>query len=328
MKKKWFILLLTLLNVMFLMNCTQPDSQPLSQNAEYELALLPAQSSGLGFLNIQVIRESPFFNMVEDNLEENPFYSEDYQEFMDATGLDIRKDITEIYFCLIPGESKDKPEMFALIKGNYDPQKMTEYILQKSDDDEVVPVPHGEHTLYQLDDENIAFCFADNTRLILGSADQLRSWLDKSGKRKESKISQELQRRIKDVRYKGEAWVSMDAQGFIESMMQEMDRHAEEGRFDALRSLQYLNASAKFDEKLSFHGMSQFSDKEKAKLFHDALKGFIATAKLSMSQDRKAVDVLNKIHTDLKGDKIIIDLKMSKEDVERLSKKKEELAIQ
>ena len=88
-----------------------------------------------------------------------------------------------------------------------------------------------------------------------------------------------------------------------------------------------MNASIKFDEKLTFHGMSQFSDKEKAQLFHDALKGFIATAKLSMSKDRKAVDVLNKIQTDIKGKEIIIEFEMSKEDIDRLKKGNKQLAL-
>ena len=326
MKKKWLFATLIIISFCLFWDCSREDSQPLSRDVEYEIALLPAQSSGLGFLNVKAIRESPFFAMVKENLEENPFYSEDYQEFMDATGLDIRKDVEELYFCLIPEEDQEKPELFALIKGTYDPQKITEYILQKSDEGDVVSTSYDEHTIYQLDDDKFAFCFADNSRLILGNENQLKAWLDRSGEQQKPRIAAELQQRIKDVRYKGEAWVSMDAKGFLEKMMSEMYRHAQEGRFEALKSLQNMNASAKFNEKLSFHGMSQFSDKEKAGLFHDALKGIIAAAKLSVSNDRKAVDVLNKIDIDIKGEKIIIDFKMSKEDIDRLKNKKEPLA--
>lgn len=327
MKKMWIFVVLIILILSLFWQCSREDSQPFSRDAEQEIALLPAQASGLGFLNIKAIRESPFFAMVKENLEENPFYSKDYQEFLDATGLDIRKDIEELYFCLIPEENQEKPELFALIKGNYDPQKITEYILQNSDEGEVVTSSYAEHTIYNLDDDKFAFCFADNSRLILGNENQLKTWLDRTGERKKTRITAEMQRRLKDVRYKGEAWVSMDAKGFVEKMMNEMNRHSREGRFEALKSLQNMNASAKFDERLSFHGMSQFSDKENAKLFHDALKGFIATAKLSVSQDRKAVDVLNKINTEIRGDRIILDFKMSKEDINRLKKKKEELAV-
>ena len=327
MRKNLVFIVIIIFILAVFVQCSREYSEPLSTEMARELALLPPSAAGLGYLNIKAVKESPFFSMVEENLEENPLYSDDYHEFMEATGLDIRKDIDELYMCVVPKEGQERPELFALIKGTYDSRKIIDYIMKNSDEDEIISKSYAQQTIYQLEDEKFSICFADDNRLVLGNEDQIKFWLDNYREQKEHRMANDLQRRIEDVRYKGGAWMSINAKGFIDGMMNEIDHHTRKGRFEALKSLQNMNASIKFDEKLTFHGMSQFSDKEKAQLFHDALKGFIATAKLSMSKDRKAVDVLNKIQTDIKGKKIIIEFEMSKEDIDRLKKGNKQLAL-
>jgi hypothetical protein len=78
---------------------------------------------------------------------------------------------------------------------------------------------------------------------------------------------------------------------------------------------------------MKFHALGQFEDAEKAGLFRDAMKGFVATAKLSMSEDRDAIDILNKIKIDTKKDEVVIQFKMSQEDIDKLKEKRKAWAI-
>jgi len=73
-------------------------------------------------------------------------------------------------------------------------------------------------------------------------------------------------------------------------------------------------------DKLLFDGKGEFSDAQNAELFHDAIKGMIATVKISVSGDREAVDVFNKIKIDQDRNWVTGKFEMSKEDIEKLLK--------
>jgi len=327
-QKLVFIVIMTFILAAFV-QCSREHSESLSSEMARELALLPAPVAGLGYLNIKAVKESPFFSMVKENLEENPFYSDEYQEFIEATGLDIRRDIDELFICVHPEPEDDDHDLFVLVKGTYHSEKIMDYIMKKSADEGVKITSENiaQKTIYNLPGEDFSLCFADNNRLILGHKNKIKTWLDNFNKNVEPGGENALQNRVRAVRYKGEGWLSIDAQEMVSKMIREIDHPSREGRFEALESLQEMNASVKFEEKMKFYGTGQFSDPEKAQLFHDALKGLIATAKLSMSKDRKAVDVLNKIQTNSKGKEIVIEFEMSKEDIEKLKKEGKEVTI-
>ena len=102
MKQKIIYMLMIILVLTVFFQCSRDHSEALSSEMTRELALLPSSAVGLGYLNIKGVKKSPFYAMVKKNLEENPFYSDDYQEFMEATGMDIREDIDELYFSMNP----------------------------------------------------------------------------------------------------------------------------------------------------------------------------------------------------------------------------------
>ena len=80
MRKKLVFIVIIIFILAVFVQCSREYSEPLSSEMARELALLPPSAAGLGYLNIKAVKESPFFSMVEENLEENPFYSDDYQE--------------------------------------------------------------------------------------------------------------------------------------------------------------------------------------------------------------------------------------------------------
>jgi hypothetical protein len=132
--------------------------------------------------------------------------------------------------------------------------------------------------------------------------------------------------RINSLKYKNDAWFTLNTEPMIGEMLDKMNKSSEGERLAGLKSVKNLNFSMKVNDELIFSGVGNFSDNEKAKLFHDALKGFVATAKLSLSEDRDAVDVLNKIDIDTRGDQVLVNFKMSKDDVEKLMEKRSRIA--
>ena len=98
MKKIIVSMVLLLAAIMFVWQCDTAKKESLPKSMAEELALLPESAAGVGHINIQNLRESPFYQLMQDNLSRTPFHSREYQEFMEATGLDLGKDIQEIYF--------------------------------------------------------------------------------------------------------------------------------------------------------------------------------------------------------------------------------------
>jgi hypothetical protein len=244
---------------------------------------------------------------------------------MDATGLDIRKDIDEIYFTFKHVEAEDDPYFFVVVKGNYQTERIMSYLRENQEESEIQEKKYGEHSIYLIEDEEFAICFADNQRLIAGYESSLENWLERNTRDQKSNLSKELNQSIHELKYKNQGWMLMDAQKFVNELMDEFS-HRERENFQGLKSIQQLNFSVHFDEKMKFHAFGQFEDSEKAGLFRDALKGFIATAKLSMSEDREAIDVLNKIKIDTKKKEVRIQFKMSKEDIDKLREKRRKFA--
>ena len=69
----------------------------------------------------------------------------------------------------------------------------------------------------------------------------------------------------------------------------------------AMKSLQGVLLSAQIEEQAKLYGEALCDNEENSRLLAQAAKGALATAKLSVSDDRDAVDMLNRIDVELKG---------------------------
>ena len=142
------------------------------------------------------------------------------------------------------------------------------------------------------------------------------SWID--GHR-DKEVSSTLLARLDPVRYKNTFWIHIDAQSMLASM-------AEQGDSDWMRGLggaRSLQFSADLGRTLDFDGQCIFGDEERAGLFRDAIKGALATAKLSVPDERRIIDVLNKININARGNRVDIDFSIKREDIDRLVSLKE-----
>ena len=326
MKKFLTVLLVFVTSTIILWKCAPERVEPLSTEMKNVIATLPDSSMGIGYINIGAMQESPFFSMMEKDWHKGPMHSEEYQEFMDATGLDLRKDINQVYFDLVPGTDGEKPEFLTLVMGKFDPKKITDYLMSKDEDQEITEQTFEDYKIFLLDNDQVSFSIVDNNRLIAGSSNLVKSWLKGLKQKNQGKIDPDMLEQINSLKYKNDAWFTLNTEPMIGEILDKMNESSEGERLAGLKSVKNLNFSMKVNDELIFSGVGNFSDNEKAKLFHDALKGFVATAKLSLSEDRDAVDVLNKIDIDTRGDQVLVNFKMSKADVEKLMEKRSRIA--
>lgn len=313
MKKVILVFFSILLLGSLLWQCEQRIT-PVSSTMKKELSRLPESATGMAYLNVDKIKESEFFSMFEEKFKMELNDDEDYQDFTEATGFDFTKDVDEMYVAFAPGESRDQKQFLAVIKGNFDEGKIVDFISTHDKRHELKSQQYQEYKIYRIEDKPVRFVFPDATTLIMGVEHYVTTWLNGD------ENSDKWVERMEKMPYKDGVCFTMDAKTMINDIMMELDEWDNGKKLKALQSVEDVYFSAEATDEIHFDGKGKFSDAQNAELFHDAIKGVLATVKISVSSDRDAVDVFNKIKIDQDGNWVTGHFKMSKEDVEKLMK--------
>lgn len=317
--KKVIAVLLMLVAAALLWQCSGESNASLSSDMKAQLALMPDDTKGLAYMNLDKIRQSPFYEMALDSMEDRIDNDEEFQELVDATGFDLRRDVSEIFVTFEPDPRERGGAVLAVVKGTFDPEKIMAYVEEKDQEDNIKSEKHGEFTIYRGEHErsDMVLCFASETRAVGGKEDLVKSWLDnfKAGK---SSVSSDMMARIENVKYKNGAWFVIDTENIMDEVMNSVNRQADMRQFGALRKVKNVQMSVNVNDAIKMNGTGDFSDAENAELFHDAIKGALATLKLSMSHDREAVDVVNKVNLSTDKQHVKLDVEMTKQDIEKL----------
>ncbi len=325
--KKYFLLTMLIMLAVAFWQCEKEYFEPVSSQMAEELALLPTPSIGMGYINVVSLQKSPFFSLMLEEWEKKPFRSQEYQEFMEATGLNVSEDIHEIYFSVISDEIDEEASALLLIKGAFDSQKIISYISEHSKENEIEEESYKNYQIYHVEDDNVGFSFVDNNKVVVGTEKLVKKWLEDFQDGKKVKSESAGLEIIKNIKYKSGAWCSVTTEKIAQKIMEEIEQHPESQRFSGLKNIKNLNFSMRADETLKFYGIGNFSDAEKAEMFESMVKGFFATLKLSMSEDRDAVDVMNKINVTSRGEQVLMDFEMTMEDIEKLKSHQKKIAL-
>lgn len=282
-----------------------------------QLALLPGDAQIIGYTNFDRIKDSEFFQMFIDSSDFDWQKNQEYQDFIAGTGLDLQRDIHELYIAVHSADNTTNRAGLLIIKGQFDPQKIMDYVHTQAQSAGYAESSYRDKTIYTMDNHTKAFCFYDENTFVAGEADAVKGWLDRSMEKKQA-LNDQILERIGHLKYKHSAWFMVNREAFLENL-----NTAPIKRIEGLEALQYIAVSMDMDNAFKLHSQSQFTSAEKAELFRDALKGVIAAGKLSLSEDRWLVDVLNAIKVDQKKNRIDIDWQLSKKELDKLRRKKD-----
>ena len=300
---------------MLLWQCGRgPES--MSSDMSRRLAMMPA-SDGLVYVNLDQIRASDFYQLFLDSLDGKMNHDRRMSEFIEVTGVDPRKDVQEIYAAVNPGKGSGEERFLAVVIGRYDPEKVIRYIEENDQHQKLAREDYNGLTLFSDAHGNgPSFAFVDNRQAVVGSREWVKSWLDqnKSGKGGNA-ANRDL---ATDVKYKNGAWMVLNAGEMVDEFMNEMGRSPEVRRFSALEAIEKVNLSFSFTDRILMDGSGRFTDAANAELFRDAVKGLLAAAKLTVSGDRDAVDVINKIDISTDKNQVRINTEMTRRDLEKM----------
>ncbi|GAB4364309.1 MAG: hypothetical protein Kow0042_02830 [Calditrichia bacterium] len=317
MKKYGFIFLT--LTLVFLFQCARERVQPFSAAMKKELSCLPASSDIIGYANIKSFQQSAFLEIITKSWEEEHPHKKDFQEFLEQTGINFKEDVDELFLSVTLPPEANKPQMLLVIKGAFDKNKILNYLSEKHPDLPQKSDTYQNQVLYWYDEKKPVLCFMETNRLLLGNREMVKSWLDHYFAPEEFQEEEnEIFKQIRTIKYKTGSWMVVNAQPFVERITRKIESHPEIKRLQGLKAIQKIQFSLKTEDEFYFQGLGAFSDAEKAELFHDAIKGFLATAKLSLSDDRQAVDILNKVKIKTAGPHVQVNFKMTPNDLNKL----------
>jgi hypothetical protein len=320
MKIRYFtVLILTVL----LAACLQERPEPLSDQMKHQLGLLPQDAGLLGYINLQQIQHSDVSKAILDSAALCLFHNKEFDEFKSATGFDFQKDASELYFAVaLNNEAKAEEEFNGLFvaRGNFEPEKIITFIKSKHDSEELTEETYTQFKLYRQADEHLAFCFADQRTLIAGNAAAVKTWLDKSVQSGDLKLAENWQQSIESLKYKNGFWLALNTKNLAGFINRET---ALPKNFEGIKNIKSASFSMNFSDNLSFDGQGECLDAEKAELFRDALRGLLASAKLSVSSERDLVDIINKVNVDSKNEKVTVRFKLHTAEIEKLKQIKQ-----
>lgn len=315
-------IVLVILSLILGLACEKNGEEQAGADMIEQLRMLPRDVNLLAYVSVEKNRNSDVAQMFIDSLDQHPFRDREYQEFLDSTNFDIHKDINEFYVAGKFGKHHEEAGIIVVF-GNFESEKIMDYIKLKNHDDDLILENYENLEVYHLNDmssdKDKVFCFVDGNRLVAGSEAYVKSWIDFSlGEKKPEELSPEVMERVQHLKFKNDGWAIILAESAVENMMM----HSDVTNLDGLKDVKYLNMSFRLSDRVEFCGELECSNPEKASLFRDTIKGAVSTAKLSVSDDRSAVDVLNKIDISLNANRVEIDFRMSKQDIEKLMNKR------
>ena len=322
--KKTVTVLMFLLFSSFLWFCAEPGKTPFPAEMQQRIQLMPGTTGGIAYVNVSKMLNSDFLEIQslpnwKDKLEDGK-----YREFQEKTGFDNQMDVDELYMVISPSDGNNKPSFLAAAYGKYDEHRIIEFVNEKSRTKKLTASEYRDYKIYRTKHDKMALCFIDDNVLLAGNEKLLKKWLDNFTDKKNNDV---WLKKVDKVKYKSGAYFVINAREFVDEMISKIENRRNIKKIRPLRKIRDIALSADLNSGLRFDGMGSFSDAENAELFYDAVKGLLSGAKLTLSDDRDAVDIINKIDVEHDGDKVRVSFSISKDEMEKLAARRHKLAM-
>lgn len=332
-KNKWLVLVLAV--AILAVGCSKTQTTALPAAVDQHLAWIPQAVNSVAYCDMQSMRQSELGQALKKDFEEKIAKlrrDRDFQELLERTGFDIEKDLHNVLVGFHGGEYDSLPKFALVAAGNFDEQKIVNTINTARDSLEKF---HGEHempewrtetyngkTIYVVREhgEN-AFYFADAHTFVAGNKDWVQAIIDGKTANQSVKQNAALAALLNKVRFKEQCWLVANTADVMEKVAREMGEHRDFKGTRAVKAVQGVTFSAQVGPKATLYGEAVCDSEENSKLLVDAAKGALATAKLAVSDDREAVDMLNRISIAVHGKAVQFNADLDKAFFDKMREK-------
>jgi hypothetical protein len=240
---------------------------------------------------------------------------EQVKDIVDATGLDVTKDIDSLVASASAGKD---PKTLIVVKGKFDVEKVGAAMKKKAEKVHT----EGKQTVYQVKLQNnpVFGVVADKNTIVLGHSKELAVERATKGGKKAAKLHKDMTKALKGFTGKE----SMTMVMLVTEEMQKQLGQLPPNVAGYVKKLTTLKASLSLTDSLTLNISGVTGDQKSAKQIAAQLDLLKATgaALLAGQEDLPAglTDILNAIKIASDKEAATINLKLSKETIEKLGK--------
>jgi hypothetical protein len=315
--------------VAFLACQSNTETAEMSRKVVQALTLMPEQTNLLVYVNVASLQESQFGQEVRHQIDAGITDKEnqDYREVMEATGLDVEKDVSEVWLAGI-ADSDNETKGGALVRGTFDRGRITDYL--NKNPEKFHRSAYKGHTLYVLGsaDDNKALLLYDDETILTGDNAWLNLVLDNQDQKAANVLQNTVMAQCIDaLPYKNHLWAVLNLKELSGKWAEKI---RDQGNvFKGSKSVENMETivfATRLNQSADVYIQGTFKTAEEAEMLGDMLKGFKSMAKLMVSDDKDAIDMLNEIDIRAEGRELRITTELQRDFIEKVQQKRRTFA--
>jgi hypothetical protein len=244
-----------------LMGCPAKKQASLRVDVTLE-ALVPADTVFIAGANVDAVRETPVYQKL---LSRVPLPQLD--EFTRQTGLDPRKDLSQILSC-----SNGKHGVL-MARGKFNVADLEKRLQDRG----AARFSYKNHSLFGT--EQLAFLFLNSSTAVVGPAVELRSIIDRNG-RSRGGLPPALRDLVRTIPANDQIWAALT--GGVEALSLSVPRNSNlENIMSALKSIDTATLGMDLHNGFDLTAEVTCKTERDAKFVHDMVKGIVGYGRLN-----------------------------------------------
>lgn len=295
------------------------------------LSLMPEETNILFYANFNSIKKTSFGEELSARFEDDIRAKRDdreYRDFLDATGVDPEKDIYEVWF---GSTGRDSHDNFAgaIVRGKFDEEKIVEYV-EEERYHRLRQNTYRGHKIYEIEDDEHRgnddgeFTFLNSETVAIGDGEWLRHVIDLSRDGGKNVMSNKIMAQfIDEVPNRDQLWAVVNLNEMTDEWAQKLREQG--SAFKGTKSIENMRSlifHTKVDKDARLFIKGDFATAKEAELLAETLNGFKAMAKLMVSDDKEAIDMLNGFKIKASGSIIHINTTVDKDFFDKVDEKR------
>lgn len=298
-------------------SCAKQPSPPVAGSARVDdmLTLIPKDVQGVFFVDLHKAMTTEF---ADKTLKEEEAY-EKYQEFVEETGIDPKKDIYFIVVAITEGMEEKEQKGAAILNLKYDKETLLAKV--KEEEGELIEEDYNGITIYSGEngDKKVG-AFLDDYNIILGNEKAVKAAIDTYQRKTENVLkNQELVSLINQTNKNAIFW------GGLSIPPQAMEKAASQNpMFSAFEAVTAVTFYFDYQNKNIIAEIKVMSEDEtKNKQIVDALNGFKAMGAMAAAKKPEVGELLDKLEISSGPDHAKIYAALPEELINKLKSKAE-----
>ena len=316
MKKSTVCSAIILIAIFSFFPCCKKAAGPSAGSAKAEdmLKMLPDDSLGVFVMDFHRAMETETVSKMIQEEKTN----KKYQEFIQKTGIDPKKDIFFIVAALKQNEVPKKQQVAAVVNLKYDKDMLLSMIKESDDVSESIEMKEYDGaTLYIMkeEDEETGFSFLDDSNIVIGHEKAIQSVIDVMHKKKENVMKNEdLSKLISQAKKDAMFWgVFMVPKEAMESAA------AKDKMLSQLKGMRAASLHFDYKNKNILAEISILNvDPEKNQQIAEFLKGLKALGGMLAPDKPEVSELINKIEISSGEDHVKISANIPEELIEKI----------